>query len=85
MSTFVSIEMYNNHHSFTVMSLKGKLRKVDLLIKLDCFIKKLNKIFNYKRSQYKLVSTRRSTVLNLPLQQDFPGFIHQLGNEVIMH
>ncbi len=29
-------------------------------------------IFNIKRSWYKLVRTRRSTVLNLPLKQDFP-------------
>jgi hypothetical protein len=46
----------------------GRLRSVDLLIKVTCFLNNVNIILNMKRSCYKLVSTRRSTVLSLPLQ-----------------
>ncbi len=46
--------------------LRGKT--VDLLIKIGCFIEKVNNTFNIKRSSSKLFSTRRSTVLSLPLQ-----------------
>jgi hypothetical protein len=44
------------------------LSTVDLLIKVTCFIKEINKIFNIKSNRSKLVSERRSTVLSLPLQ-----------------
>jgi hypothetical protein len=40
---------------------------IDILIKAGCFITKLNNIFNCKSRRYKLVSTRRSTVLCHPL------------------
>jgi hypothetical protein len=52
----------------------GRLSTIDLLIKVACFVKKEKYIFNIKMSYSKLVGTRRSTVLSLPLQQDFPGF-----------
>ncbi len=48
-----------------------KLSTVDLHIKAPCFTKKVNSIFNIKRSRSKLVSTRSSIVLSLPLQLDF--------------
>ncbi len=57
---------------------RGRLSTLDLLIKLGCFISKVNNVFNLKSSCTKLVSTRRSTVLILPLQRGFPGG----GNEV---
>jgi hypothetical protein len=41
---------------------------VDLLIKVDYFVKKVNNGCNTKSSYSKLVSTRRSTVLSFPLQ-----------------
>jgi hypothetical protein len=51
----------------------GRLSTVDLLIKVACFVKKKNDIFNRKMSLSELVSTRRSTVLSLSLQLNFPG------------
>jgi hypothetical protein len=39
---------------------------VDLLIKVDVFVKKVNNVFNVKMSWSKLVSTRRSTVRSHP-------------------
>ena len=48
--------------------LRGGLSSVDLLIKVACFVKKENIIFNLKMSRSKLVCTRRSTVLSLSLQ-----------------
>jgi hypothetical protein len=47
--------------------LRGRLSTIDLLVKITCFVKK-DKQFSIKSSSYKLVSTRRSTVLSLPLQ-----------------
>jgi hypothetical protein len=47
---------------------EGEGSVVDLLNKVAYFVKKLNNSFNMKRSRYKLVRTRRSTVLNLSLQ-----------------
>ncbi len=43
----------------------GRLNTIDPLIKVSCFVKKVNDIFNIKSSWCKLVSTRRSTVLSL--------------------
>ncbi len=40
----------------------------DLLIRVACFVKKENIIFILETKRSKLVSTRRSTVLSLPLQ-----------------
>jgi hypothetical protein len=40
---------------------------VDLLIKVACFVKKVNNVYNIKSSSYRLVITTRSTVLSLPL------------------
>ncbi len=45
--------------------------------------KTVNNIFNLKRSLSKLVRTRRSTVLSLPFQQEFPGSSNPQGQEVI--
>ncbi len=50
---------------------RGRLSTVDLLIKVTCFVKKVN---SSKISWSKLVSTRRSTALIHPLQLVFPGF-----------
>ncbi len=45
-----------------------RISTANLLIKAACFCKKCNKYFQHKRGWSKLVSTRRSTVLSLPLQ-----------------
>jgi hypothetical protein len=42
---------------------------IDLLI---LFVKKVNNIFSLEKSCSELVSARRSTLLNLPLQEGFP-------------
>jgi hypothetical protein len=53
---------------------KGRrLSTVYLLVKVACLMKNENNIFNIKMSWYKLAWTRRSTVLSLALQQEFPG------------
>ncbi len=44
---------------------------IDLLIKLACFVKRLI-TFSIKRELIVLVGTRRSTVLSVSLQKDFP-------------
>jgi len=49
------------------------LSTVELLIKVARYVKKADKIFNVKSSWSKLVSTRRSTVQNLPSQLGVPG------------
>ncbi len=49
------------------------LSTVDLLIKIPCFVKRENYFLNVKSNLSKLVSTRRSTVSSLPLQQGFLG------------
>jgi hypothetical protein len=51
-----------------------RLSTVDLLIKVTCFVKNVNNIFNIKRSRSIQVSTSRSTVLSLPLQLVFLGY-----------
>ncbi len=51
---------------------RGRLCTVYLLIKIVCFVKKVNKIFFLKSSCSKLDSTRRWTVLSLPHQWGFP-------------
>ncbi len=49
-----------------------------ILIKVACFVTKVKSIFNIKMSRSKLISSRRSTVLSLPLQLGFPGLgIHK--------
>ncbi len=58
----------------------GRLSTIDLLTKTGCFVTWVNNIFNIKRSWSKLLSTRRSTVLSLPLPQDFPGFSNPFFN-----
>ncbi len=49
-------------------NLRGRLSAVDLLFMVACIVRKVKNIFNIKSSCSKLVSTRRSTVLSLPLQ-----------------
>ncbi len=44
----------------------GRLSTVDLLIKVACFVIKINNIFNLKTRRSTRVRTRRSTVLSLP-------------------
>ncbi len=56
---------------------ESSARLTDLLIKEACFVKKVNNMHNLKRSWSKIVSTRRSTVLSIPLQSGFPA---QLGS-----
>ncbi len=51
------------------------LSAVYLLIKVACFVREVNNTFDIKRSWSKLVSTRRSTVLSLPLQWDLPSLV----------
>jgi len=46
---------------------KGRLGTIDLLFKVACFVKKVIFILNIEMSSSKLVSTRRSNVLSLPL------------------
>jgi hypothetical protein len=48
-------------------NLKGRLSTVALLIKAACFVTEVNNNFIIKMSQSKLVRTRRSSVLRLPL------------------
>ncbi len=52
---------------------RGRLSTVDHLIKVARIVKKINDTFKLRRSSHKLVSTRRSTVLSLPLRLGFPG------------
>ncbi len=52
---------------------RGRLITIYLLIKIACFVKKVNNIFSIKSSWYKLVSARRSAAPILPLQLVFPG------------
>jgi len=53
-----------------------RLSTVYLLIKVACFVKLVNNIFNIKRSWSKLISTRRSTVLNLSPSVRLPCLRH---------
>jgi hypothetical protein len=46
----------------------GRLSTVDFLISVACYVKKVNNVWNAKRSGSKPVSARRSTVMRLPLQ-----------------
>ncbi len=52
---------------------RGKFNTVNLLIKVPCFVTKVNNVSIVKSIRSKLVSTRRSIVLSLPLRQGFPG------------
>jgi hypothetical protein len=52
----------------SVVAPEGQGSVVDLLIKIACFVTKVSNIFYIKMSSSKLVFTRRSTVLSLPLQ-----------------
>jgi hypothetical protein len=52
---------------------RGRLRTIGLLIKVACFVKKVNYIFNIKMNWSQLVSTRRSTVLSCSIQYVFPS------------
>ncbi len=56
-------------------NLGGRLSTFDLLIKVSYFEIKENNILIIKMCKYKLVGTRRSTVLSLPLQLDFLGYL----------
>jgi hypothetical protein len=48
--------------------LRGRLGATDLLVKVACFVKDTNNIFNVKGADLKRVSARRSRVLSLPVQ-----------------
>ncbi len=54
---------------------RGRLSTIDPVIRVACFVKKENNILNKKAADLKLVSTRRSTVLNLPLSVRLPWWI----------
>jgi hypothetical protein len=57
---------------------RGRLCTVDLLIKVGCFVKQRKFSFSLKSSWFKLVSTRRSTVLTVPpFQLGIPGWWHK--------
>ena len=62
----------------TIILAKGKARYSWHLYYGSLVCKKLNNVFNIKSSWSKLVSTRRSTVLSLPLQLVFPGLSYKL-------
>ncbi len=47
---------------------RGRISTVDLLFKIACFVTMVNNIFNKKSSWSKLVRSRRSTVLSLPVR-----------------
>ncbi len=47
---------------------------VDILVKIGCFVKKDKNIFSIKSSLSELVSTRKSTILSLPIEWGFPGW-----------
>ncbi len=49
------------------------LNTFDLLIKVACFVNKVNYTFNTKTNWSKLVGTRRSSVLSFPLELDVSG------------
>ncbi len=64
---------------WALLSFKNKMkfceyspRTADLLNEVACFCSKVNNVHNSKNNLSKLVSTRRSTVLNLTLQEGFP-------------
>ncbi len=63
--------------------LMGELSTVDLLVKIACFIKRKNIFFRIKNSWSELVSTRRSTVLRLPLQKGFLVLMYSILMTVI--
>ena len=63
----IFLPLYNAKHQLGNTNWGGRLSTVDLLIELTLFCKKVN---NIKISWSNLVST---TVLSLPLQQDFPA------------
>ncbi len=54
---------------------RERLSTIDLLIKVTCFVTDINNIFYAKRSLYKLVSTRRSTVLKPSISARAPWMI----------
>ncbi len=60
--TLISVPLV--HHQEALFEGKGS---VHLLVMLTCLVTKINNIFNVKSSWCKLVSTRRSTALSLPL------------------
>ncbi len=47
----------------------GRLSTNGLLVKVACFVKGVSHIFNIKSSWFKLVCSRRSTVLSLPFSK----------------
>ncbi len=63
-----SFDTVHRSKSQGILPERGRSNTVDLLIKDDCFVKRVLNIFNTKMSCSKLVRTRRSSVLNLPLR-----------------
>ncbi len=63
-----SFDTVHRSKSQGILPERGWFSTVDLLIKDDCFVKRVLNIFNTKMSSPKLVRTRRSSVLNLPLR-----------------
>jgi hypothetical protein len=78
LKTYVYIYDIDNRLQQGILTEGGRLSTVDLLIKIGCFVKRYINIFNIKRSWSKLASTRRSIVLSLPLQWDFPDYSNEL-------
>ncbi len=64
---------YVTHFSSGNTNWRGRLCTINLLIEIGCFVAKLNNIFNEKWHGHNLLVKRRSTVLSLPLQQEFPA------------
>jgi hypothetical protein len=61
----VNVSLTTNGSSMS----QGTFSEVDLFVKLACFVKRRNNIFNIKNRSSELVNTRRSNVHSLPLQK----------------
>jgi hypothetical protein len=70
-STFIAILVLSKHHhthnNQGVLPERERLSTFQLLIKVACFVTKVNNIFNVKINFLKLRSTRRFIVLSLSL------------------
>ncbi len=68
----IKLPFHNGSRQGILIDGKGWVQLTSSL-RLLVLVKKVNNIFIIKRSWSKLVSTRRSTVLSLSRQKDFPG------------
>ncbi len=66
----------NQTFIFNVFSWKPRFSTADIIVKLACFVTKLNNILALKWA--KLVGTRSSTVLSIPFSYTSMFFLHNL-------